>query len=192
MDNKNKALPYCNEALELDSHSLPGLLSKAQRQLDVDDFEPAVHTLNTAKEHHAGEARIDSLLQNAHTLLRRSKTKDYYKELELPRDADSRQIKSKYRKLVKRHHPDKAAAQGHDRVTAEKKMAQINEAYEVLSNPELKERFDRGDDPNSQEQQQQHPFHGSPFSQGAGGQQFFFKQGGGGPSFQFQGGFPFG
>ena len=73
---------------------------------------------------------------------------------------------------------------------AQKKMAAINEAYEVLSDPELKERFDRGDDPNSNEQQQGHPFHGSPF----GGQQFMFRQGGG--SFKFQGGgfpdgFPF-
>ena len=68
-------------------------------------------------------------------------------------------------------------------------MAEINEAYEVLSDPELRARFDRGDDPNSQEQQGQ-PFHGSPFGQGAGGQQFFFQHGGG---FKFQqGGNPFG
>lgn len=71
-------------------------------------------------------------------------------------------------------------------------MAEINEAYEVLSDPELRARFDRGDDPNSQEQGQ--PFHGSPFGQGAGGQQFFFQHGGGG-GFKFQqggGGNPFG
>lgn len=76
-------------------------------------------------------------------------------------------------------------------------MAEINEAYEVLSDPELRARFDRGDDPNSQEQQGQ-PFHGSPFGQGAGGQQFFFRQQGGGfpgGGFKFQqgggGGFNF-
>ena len=75
---------------------------------------------------------------------------------------------------------------------AQKKMAAVNEAYEVLSDPELKERFDRGDDPNNNEQQQGHPFQGSPF----GGQQFMFRQGGGFPggggSFKFQqgGGFP--
>ena len=65
-------------------------------------------------------------------------------------------------------------------------MAAINEAYEVLSDPELRARFDRGDDPNNPEQQQGGPFHGSPFGQGGGGQQFVFKQGGGG--FKFQGG----
>ena len=80
-------------------------------------------------------------------------------------------------------------------------MAEINEAYEVLSDPELRARFDRGDDPNNPEQQQGGPFHGSPFGQGAGGQQFFFRQGpgggggGGGAQFKFQqqggGGFQF-
>ena len=72
---------------------------------------------------------------------------------------------------------------------AEKKMAEINEAYEVLSDEELRARFDRGDDPNSQEQQGQ-PFHGSPFGQGPGGQQFFFRQQGGGSGFP-GGGFKF-
>jgi len=79
-------------------------------------------------------------------------------------------------------------------------MAAINEAYEVLSDPELKARFDNGDDPNNPEQQG-NPFHGSPFGQGQGGQQFFFRQGpgqgfpgGGGGGFKFQqgaGGFQF-
>jgi len=67
-------------------------------------------------------------------------------------------------------------------------MASINEAYEVLSDPELKQRFDNGDDPNSQERQQ-HPFHGSPFG-GGHGQQFFYSGGGGFPG-GFPGGFKF-
>ncbi|CCF38926.1 hypothetical protein CH063_09894, partial [Colletotrichum higginsianum] len=53
-------------------------------------------------------------------------------------------------------------------------MAAINEAYEVLSNPELRERFDRGDDPNNQEQG--NPFQGNnPFG---GGHPFMYQQGG--------------
>jgi len=132
--------------------------------------------------------------------LKRSKTKDYYKVLGVAHDADERQIKSAYRKLSKQHHPDKAAKQGIPKDEAERKMAGINEAYEVLSNPELRERFDRGDDPMSNEQQQ--PFHGGGFPFGGGGQPFMFQQGGGGggqQQFKFQfgsggfpGGFPFG
>ena len=92
--------------------------------------------------------------------------------------------------MTKKYHPDKAGALGVTEEQAAKKMADINEAYEVLSDPELRARFDRGDDPNNPEQQGQ-PFHGSPFGQGPGGQQFFFKQGGGGGGgggFKFQGG----
>lgn len=130
-------------------------------------------------------------MQKAQVALKRSKTKDYYKVLGVAHDADERQIKAAYRKLSKLHHPDKAAKQGLTKEEAEKKMAAINEAYEVLSNPELRARFDRGDDPNSHEQPQFH--HGSPF--GPGGHPFMFHQGGGGQQFQFKfggSGFPFG
>ena len=197
-NNKKKAQTYCDEALAFNPNSLPGLLSKAQRQIDEDDFEAAVQTLNHAREHHQSDKNIDSLLQKAQTLLKRSKTKDYYKVLGVANDADERQIKAAYRSLIKQWHPDKAQGRGITKETAEKKMAAINEAYEVLNDPELRARFDRGDDPNSQEQQGS-PFQGSPFGTGPGGQQFFFKQGGSSGNFKFQqqgfhfpGGFPFG
>jgi len=72
-------------------------------------------------------------------------------------------------------------------------MAAVNEAYEVLSNPELRQRVDNGEDPNDpMAGQGGHPFHA-----GAGGHPFaqFFQQppgggfqGGGGQwSFQFGG-----
>jgi DnaJ family protein C protein 3 len=163
--------------------------------MEADNFEAAMHALNKAKEHHPGAPQVNQLLQNAQLELKRSKTKDYYKVLGLTRDADEVQIKAAYRKMVKVHHPDKAHKLGITKEDAEKKMAAVNEAYEVLSDPELKMRFDRGDDPNDHEQQRQHPFHGSPFQgnpfagHSHGGQQFNFKFGGGGG---FPGGGPFG
>ena len=200
MNNKKKATPFCDEALQNNPNSLPGLLNKAQAQVDAEDYEPAISTLNTAKEQHPqASEKIQPLLQNAHTLLKRSKTKDYYKVLNVANDADDLAIKRAYRRMTKQHHPDKAVSQGIEREKAQKKMAEINEAYEVLSDPELRQRFDRGDDPNNPEQQQGGPFHGSPFGQGQGGQQFVFRQGGGqqfkfqqqGGGFQFPGGFGF-
>lgn len=161
--------------------------------MKAENYEAAISTLNTAKEHHPGAQQINQLLQSAQIELRRSKTKDYYKVLGLTRDADELQIKAAYRKMVKQHHPDKAHKQGISKEDAEKKMGQINEAYEVLSDPELKARYDRGDDPNDHEQQRQNPFHGSPFGAGSQfgggspfgqgspfGGQFNFKFGGGG------------
>ncbi|EGE86291.1 DnaJ like subfamily C member 3 [Blastomyces dermatitidis ATCC 18188] len=199
MKMKKKAQSYCTEALKLIPNSLHGLLSKAEAQIDTDDFEAAIQTLKFAREHHDNSQDIQSLYQKAHTLLKRSKQKDYYKVLGVDRDADDRTIKRAYRKMTKQFHPDKAMSQGVSKEDAEKKMAAINEAYEVLSDPELRARFDRGDDPNSQEGQG-NPFQGSPFGHHGGhGQQFFFQQGGGGPHFKFSGGgfnfpggFPFG
>ena len=190
MNNKKKATPFCKEALTNNPQSLNGLILQAQEQLDAEEFEPAISTLNTANEHHpSASERIQPLLQKAHTLLKRSKTKDYYKVLGVANEADELAIKRAYRRMTKQHHPDKAITQGVSREQAQKKMAEINEAYEVLSDPELRARFDRGDDPNNPEQQQGGPFHGSPFGQGGGGQQHFFRQGGGGGGqFKFQGG----
>ena len=194
MNSKRRASRYCSEALTLTPTSLHGLLAQAEGQLDADEFEDAIRTLNTAKEHHPRNDDIQSLLQKAHKLLKRSKQKDYYKVLGVDREADERTIKKAYRKLIKQYHPDKALSQGIPREEAEKKMAAINEAYEVLSDPELKARFDHGDDPNDPESQG-NPFQGSPFGHG-GGQQFFYHQGGGrqfkfgGGGFQFPGGFP--
>lgn len=141
--------------------------------MDAEEYEHCIGTLKTAKEHHPGAQQIDSLLQNAEIALKRSKQKDYYKVLGVPNDADDRQMKAAYRRMIKLYHPDKAIKAGVTKEQAEKKMAAINEAYEVLSDPELRARFDRGDDPNSHEGQGQH-FQGNPFG---GGHPFFFQQG---------------
>jgi len=191
MKSYKKSEKWCNEALELNENSLYGLLAIAQKHMVAEDFEAAIGTLKKAQEHHPGAEQLNQLLHTAQLELKKSKTKDYYKVLGLSRDADELQIKSAYRKMVKIHHPDKAHKQGINKEDAEKKMSQVNEAYEVLSDPELKQRFDQGEDPNDHEAQRQHPFHGQPFAGNpfagqSGGQQFNFKFGGGG------GGFPFG
>lgn len=201
MNAHKKAGPYCAESLRLVPFSLYGLLHQSRIEMDEDRFEEAVRTLNTAREHHPHSHEVQSLLQKAQAPLKRSKQKDYYKVLGVGRDADDRTIKRAYRQLTKQHHPDKAAAQGVTKEEAEKKMAAINEAYEVLSDTELRTRYDNGDDPNDPEAAQRgHPFQGHPhpFAHAGGGQQqFFFQQGGpqfkfsGGQGFNFPGGFPF-
>ena len=188
--NNKKMKEYCAESITLDENSFYGLLYQSKAQLDAEEFEAAINSLKKAAEVRPDKQDVvNPLLQKAQVALKRSKTKDYYKVLGVAHDADEKQIKSAYRKLSKQHHPDKAAKQGLTKEDAEKKMASINEAYEVLSDPELRARFDRGDDPNSHEQQ--NPFQGSPFG---GGQPFMFQQGGGGQQFQFKfgsgGGFP--
>jgi molecular chaperone DnaJ len=63
--------------------------------------------------------------------------KDYYKILGVDRKADEKTIKSAYRRLARKHHPD--VAKGKD---AGDRFKEINEAYEVLSDPEKRRRYD--------------------------------------------------
>ena len=63
--------------------------------------------------------------------------KDYYKTLGVARDADDRAIKQAYRRLARKHHPDVSKAKG-----SADRFKGINEAYEVLSDPEKRQRYD--------------------------------------------------
>ena len=69
-----------------------------------------------------------------------SYAKSYYELLDLPRDADDKAIKKAYRAAAKEHHPDLPANRG-DRDAA-RQFKLIKEAYEVLSDPERRRRYD--------------------------------------------------
>lgn len=64
--------------------------------------------------------------------------KDYYKILGVPKDATAKDIKKAYRKLAAQYHPDKNP----DNKEAEEKFKEINEANEVLSDTEKREKYD--------------------------------------------------
>ncbi|PWU09374.1 MAG: J domain-containing protein [Verrucomicrobia bacterium] len=64
--------------------------------------------------------------------------RDYYETLGISRSATSEEIKSAFRKLARKHHPDIAK----DKKAAEEKFKEINEAYEVLSDPEKRKKYD--------------------------------------------------
>jgi curved DNA-binding protein len=64
--------------------------------------------------------------------------KDYYAVLGVARDASAEDIKQAFRKLARKYHPDVAS----DKKTAEEKFKEINEANEVLGDPEKRRRYD--------------------------------------------------
>lgn len=65
--------------------------------------------------------------------------KDYYKILGVDRKAPQDEIKKAFRKLAMKYHPD----QNKDNKQAEEKFKELNEAYEVLSDPKKRERYDQ-------------------------------------------------
>ena len=66
---------------------------------------------------------------------------DYYELLEVGREATEKEIKSAYRRLARKWHPDLRPAA--EKKEAEEKFKLINEAYEVLKDPEKRARYDR-------------------------------------------------
>ncbi len=67
------------------------------------------------------------------------KFEDYYKTLDVPRDASADVIKRAYRKLASKYHPDK----NKDDPQAAEKFSKANEAYDVLSDPEKRKKYDQ-------------------------------------------------
>jgi curved DNA-binding protein len=64
--------------------------------------------------------------------------RDYYETLGVPRDASPEDVRGAYRKLARRYHPDLNHEEG-----AEDRFKEIAEAYEVLRDPDKRERYDR-------------------------------------------------
>jgi DnaJ-class molecular chaperone len=100
--------------------------------------------------------------------------KDYYSVLGVPKNAAEKDIKSAYRKLARKWHPDANPQNQHE---AEEKFKEISEAYEVLGDPEKRKKYDVLG-PNWQEAarqaEQQRRYRGS------GDQEFEFNFGPGG------------
>ena len=115
--------------------------------------------------------------------------KDYYEILGVPRSASDVEIKKAFRKLAREYHPDVAK----DKKRAEEKFKEVNEAYEVLSDPDKRKKYDElganwksGADfrppPGWETFQGGQAFRG----RGAGGQEFEFHFGGTGFSDFFE------
>lgn len=101
---------------------------------------------------------------------------DYYKVLGVDKNAGTEDIKKAYRKLARKHHPD---LNPNDK-EAHKKFQQINEANEVLSDPEKRKKYDQyGKDWQHAEQFEQARQQRQHQSAYGGGEEFTYDFGGG-------------
>lgn len=147
----------------------PTLVVKAELLMRQGKYDQAHQIVKEViMERHGGRAggTIGQLYQKTEQALKKSKMKDYYKILGVSPDLDDASLKRAYRKLALQYHPDKV--QDGDKAKAEAHFAELNEAYEVLSDPEKKRNWEMGEDPFRDEPQHQgHPggFHFHPGQQ---------------------------
>jgi DnaJ family protein C protein 3 len=181
-------LPHCETVLKHRPDYVQAILLKAQRALDAEKHDEAIHILREAIDQHGvQDSKVQSKLREAHIEAKRAKSKDYYKILGISKSADDREIKKAFRSKTKEYHPDKYRGDLSQEQVLQK-MADINEAYEILSDSEKRHQYDSGqlggdqDGPFGGSYEQR--FHGNPF--GPGGAGFDFGQFGKQFHFQFQ------
>ena len=92
----------------------------------TDDYVDFTYTRHTEDDAEFSKAAKNSTLP------------DFYKILGVPQSASQNEIKKRYRELAKKLHPDKSKGK-----KADETMAEINEAYEILSQEERKEKYDK-------------------------------------------------
>lgn len=168
----------CEEILQRDPNDKEGLVLLGDAQLELEKWEQAIQTFGKALQMDQSDANVNHKYQKAQTALKQSKQKNYYSILGVARSASTSEIKKAYRELALIWHPDKHQTP-EEKETAETKFQAVAEAYEVLTDAELKGKYDRGEEVfenqgGGPQQRWQHPQH---FHHQGGGQQFHFRFG---------------
>lgn len=146
LGNVMDAISDCTAALANNSKYMKALLRRAKCYYDMENFEECVKDYETALNIEK-TSEIKNLLKDAKLALKKSKRKDYYKILGIGKSATSEEIKKAYRKRALVHHPDRHAnATNDEKKEQEKKFKEVGEAYNVLSDPQKKARYDNGQD----------------------------------------------
>ncbi|KAK8114369.1 tetratricopeptide [Apiospora kogelbergensis] len=138
----NEAVADCDRAVSLDPQYIKARKTKANALGQADRWEDAVREWKSIQEMDPEDRTIPKEVRKAELELKKSQRKDYYKILNVEKSADDNQIKKAYRKLAIVHHPDKNP--GDD--AAAERFKDIGEAYETLSDPQKRARYDSGED----------------------------------------------
>ncbi|TID24523.1 TPR-like protein [Venturia nashicola] len=142
MKEYTSAIADCERALQLDPSYIKARKTKAKALGLSGDWDNAVKEYKSIAGSNPSEPGIAQEVRNAELELKKSKRKDYYKILGVEKDADETAVKKAYRKLAIIHHPDKNP----DDAAAADRFKDIGEAYETLSDPQKRQRYDSGVD----------------------------------------------
>lgn len=117
------------------------LMMRAAAHLVLANYPSALADVRSARRLSPSDPHLIMLQQKIEKTIHSVTHKDYYEILGLEKGASPEAIRKAYRRLVREYHPDK-----NKEPDAEQRFLDIVEAYEVLSDPELRAVYDEGRD----------------------------------------------
>lgn len=141
-----EAVTDCNQAILLDEKYSKAYIRRAKCHSVLGNAQDSVYDWQKAKELDPENREISTGLREAQRALKLAQRKDYYKLLDISKDAGPEEIKRGYRAQAKLWHPDKHNETPEKYAEAEQRFKDITEANTVLSDPKAKRRYDNGED----------------------------------------------
>merc|ERR1740123_2750737 len=122
-----------SQAIQLDDRYIKAYGRRIQALYGLDRYDEAVGDAERALKLDPSSQELKQQMRQAQIELKKSKRKNYYKILNVSKDATEKEIKKGFRKMAMQWHPDKFAAKSDaEKAKAEERFKEIGEAYEVL------------------------------------------------------------
>jgi len=141
------ALEDCDEALKLNSEYVKAITRRAECLMQLEEYEESVREYERACQMDPDNRELKQRVREAKLELKKSKRKNYYKILEVAKDAQEHDIKKAYKRAALKWHPDKHCnGTDEEQEAAEKAFKDVGEAYSVLTDDQKRRRYDAGQD----------------------------------------------
>jgi DnaJ family protein C protein 3 len=144
---KEESLRYLNDVITFHPTSKE-LVMRGEILMELGDLKGAYADFQSAKVMQPDNSTIGELLENVTKMLEQEKSMNYYDILGVSRKATDLEIKEAFRQTVLEWHPDRFNNTV-KRAIAERKMKQVNNAYDVLGDEQKRNLYDRGENPES-------------------------------------------
>ena len=143
----DKAYDDCCNSLELNDGYVKAYVRRQKALIGLERYDEAEADADRAYKLDPQNRELRNNLQQVKRQCKAAKRKDYYKILGVSKDATEDEIKKGFKKSAMKWHPDRfAASDEKERAKAEAKFKEIGEAYEVLKDARMKQKYDQGYD----------------------------------------------
>jgi DnaJ family protein C protein 7 len=147
-----EALKDINKSIQLNERYWKAYMRRGNIYMTLNMYEEAKYDFQKVKDNDPSNKDIHKLLEDSKKEEAKAKKRDYYKILDIDRNASTDDIRKAYKKLALKWHPDRNSESEESKKMAEKMFRDINDAYSVLSDAKKKRMYDAGSDPLNPEE----------------------------------------